>query len=100
VDVGPLRIFGSFGRHGVVPTNRLFDVAMRSFLVGREEERRLLVEALEGCRSGVGGLVLISGEAGIGKSRLVDEVLSSWEGRCLSATASSGAGRTPPCSAR
>jgi len=66
-------------------------------LVGREPELRALREALERLQAGVGGIVTIVGEAGIGKSRLVTETRSvalgrtdrqsvlRWvEGRCLS----------------
>jgi predicted ATP-dependent serine protease len=42
----------------------------------------MLAEALRRCRSGRGGVVLISGEAGIGKTRLVDEVFREWDGGC------------------
>jgi predicted ATPase len=40
-------------------------------LVGREQEVALLLERWEQVRDGVGQVVLLSGEAGIGKSRLV-----------------------------
>ena len=40
-------------------------------LVGREQEIRLLVERWTQVKAGVGQVVLLSGEAGIGKSRLV-----------------------------
>jgi class 3 adenylate cyclase len=40
-------------------------------LVGREQEIRLLVERWAQVKDGVGQVVLLSGEAGIGKSRLV-----------------------------
>jgi class 3 adenylate cyclase len=40
-------------------------------LVGREQEIRLLVERWAQVKEGVGQVVLLSGEAGIGKSRLV-----------------------------
>jgi ABC-type oligopeptide transport system substrate-binding subunit/class 3 adenylate cyclase len=70
-------------------------------IVGREAEFSALQEAVERLQAGVGGIVTIAGEAGIGKSRLVAEVrkqnlakvsrpsqgLASpqWvEGRCLS----------------
>jgi predicted ATPase/DNA-binding CsgD family transcriptional regulator len=43
-------------------------------LVGRESELRLLDELLERARVGQGQIVTISGEAGIGKSRLVGHV--------------------------
>lgn len=44
-------------------------------LVGRADERRRLREALAGCASsGRGRVVLIEGEAGIGKSRLVADL--------------------------
>jgi len=65
---------------------------LASPLVGREAEFRALREALERLQVGVGGIVTIAGEAGIGKSRLVAEVRRDgasldprWvEGRCLS----------------
>ena len=41
--------------------------------VGREHERRLLRERWEFAQKGEGQVVLISGEAGIGKSRLVGQ---------------------------
>src|SRR5690348_9146076 len=41
-------------------------------LVGRDRERALLREQFAAARAGRGGLVLIGGEAGIGKTTLVD----------------------------
>jgi class 3 adenylate cyclase/predicted ATPase len=70
-----------------------FDVAITrglTPLVGREQEVQLLLERWERATDGMGQVVLLSGEAGIGKSRLV-EVLkdhlvakaATWEYRCL-----------------
>jgi tetratricopeptide (TPR) repeat protein len=42
--------------------------------VGRSAELAQLTSALEAARSGHGSLILISGEPGIGKSRLIDEL--------------------------
>jgi DNA-binding CsgD family transcriptional regulator/tetratricopeptide (TPR) repeat protein len=43
-------------------------------LVGRDAETRALQAALAGARDGAGGLVFLTGEPGIGKSRLAREV--------------------------
>ncbi len=54
-----------------------FEVAMRTGLtplVGREEEVRLLQKHWERVKDGEGQVVLLSGEAGIGKSRLEQEL--------------------------
>lgn len=65
-------------------------------LVARAEELRGLNEALVRCRDGQGGLILVSGEAGVGKTRLVDEVTRSWGGSLLRASvAPSGAAYSP-----
>lgn len=74
---------------------------LSSPLVGRDVELRTLQTAVERLRAGIGGIVTLVGEAGIGKSRLVAEIkrsaisgqpsadLSWVEGRCLSYATSS-----------
>jgi class 3 adenylate cyclase len=56
-------------------------------LVGRSDELRQLIARWEGSRQGQGTVVLLSGEAGIGKSRLIQELCEhvAREGeRCVS----------------
>ncbi len=63
----------------------------RSPFVGRERELATLTAALDGAVAGAGALLEISGEAGMGKSRLVSELLHQARlrgarvlvGRCL-----------------
>ncbi len=61
------------GRFG----SRYRDPTLTPF-AGREAEMAQLRDAWLTACGGSGQLVLISGEAGIGKSRLVDELMSSW----------------------
>ncbi len=49
-------------------------MATRSALVGRRSEREQLEDALRRARLGSGSLVLVAGEAGVGKTRLVEEL--------------------------
>jgi DNA-binding CsgD family transcriptional regulator/tetratricopeptide (TPR) repeat protein len=48
-----------------------------SRLVGRETELSALLTSLEGAKKGAGRVVLLSGDAGIGKSRLAAEVVAT-----------------------
>jgi len=57
-------------------------------LIGREEALGQLARALDRARAGQGVAVLISGEAGVGKSRLAQEFLAGLGGRALVAAGS------------
>jgi class 3 adenylate cyclase len=68
----PMAVFGVVG-----PTEPANDVAEPAlvnmpFLVGREEELGLLLRRWEQSKAGLGQVVLLSGEAGIGKTALVE----------------------------
>ena len=100
---GPIQVKG---KQEAVPAYRVLSAkevpgkargieGLQSELVGREPEFIALREALERLQSGMGSIVTIVGEAGIGKSRLVAELrrhvgahrrapLRWLEGRCLS----------------
>jgi DNA-binding NarL/FixJ family response regulator len=58
--------------------------------IGREAERSELRELLDAARGGRGGLVLVAGEAGVGKSRLVAESLREAGATVLTGAASDG----------
>jgi predicted ATPase len=58
------------------------DAAAASPFVGREQELASLQEGWRRARAGKGSLVLISGEAGVGKTRLVEALADQlhWQG--------------------
>jgi DNA-binding winged helix-turn-helix (wHTH) protein/predicted ATPase len=70
----PFRVYAIVRESGV---QSRFDAAIRSGLtpfVGRDEELELLLQRWERARNGEGQVVLLSGEPGIGKSRLTREL--------------------------
>lgn len=63
--------------------------------VGRVEEVRELAGRLGRLRSGTGGVVLIGGEPGIGKTRLIERVVAPHAGQVAWATCGAGDGVPP-----
>ena len=49
---------------------------LRGGLIGRVQERAALDRAIEGVRDGCGSLLLVTGEAGVGKTALVNDALA------------------------
>ena len=70
----PIQVYAVRGAKSVLSR---FDAATASglaSLIGREEELRLILRRWEQAKGGEGQVVLLSGEAGIGKSRLIRAV--------------------------
>ncbi len=59
-------------------------------LIGRQAERAALLERLQALSQGIGGVVLLEGEAGIGKSRLAEDMAG--QARVRGLTTLTGAG--------
>ncbi len=64
-------------------------------LIGREKERAALTAHLDAALNGLGGLVLLEGEAGVGKTRLLREVARDAEWRGFEVLWGSGQPLTP-----
>jgi len=60
---------------------RLEEQALTLPFLGREKERTVLADQFDRAVQGKGRLVLVSGEAGVGKTRLVEEFLGRCAGR-------------------
>ena len=70
-------------------------------LIGREEDFTQLVRAWQAARNGTGGVVLLEGEGGIGKTRLVEELQGAArraapDATLIAGTTAAGLGRDAP----
>ncbi len=87
-ELSPLRLKGKaetvpvFRPHGDMP-KVIRGRSERVPVVGRAAERGLTADALDRLAAGLGGVVVIEGEAGIGKSRLVEDLIEQAEARGL-----------------
>jgi DNA-binding CsgD family transcriptional regulator/Cdc6-like AAA superfamily ATPase len=66
-------------------------MATRSLFVGREGERTRLADALDKAELGHGSVLLVSGDAGVGKTHLVQAVAEDSDALVLEARATQGA---------
>jgi len=72
---GPTRVWAALRASSVASRFEALHASGLTALVGREEETKLLLRRWERAKSGEGQMVLLSGEAGIGKSRLMAALL-------------------------
>jgi class 3 adenylate cyclase/predicted ATPase len=77
---GPVRAFAALRASSVASRFEALRADGQTALVGREEEIELLLRRWSKARSGEGQVVLLSGEAGIGKSRLTAAFLEHLAG--------------------
>jgi DNA-binding SARP family transcriptional activator len=80
--VGVIPPVGAEGLLPLPPGRNPLDAIQASRLVGRESELEFLQQCWQGAGAGQGGLVLIRGEAGVGKTRLAEEFAGRlrWQG--------------------
>ncbi len=72
---GPVRAWAALRASSVESRFEALHVSDLTALIGREEESELLLRRWSRAKSGEGQLVLLSGEAGIGKSRITAALL-------------------------
>src|SRR6202011_3100861 len=74
---GPVRVWGVLRPSSVESRFEALHASGLTALVRREEESELLLRRWARAKNGEGQVVLLSGEAGIGKSRLTATLLES-----------------------
>ena len=74
----PLRIYELKGARDLSQTQRGI-AGMEAPLIGREYETRLLLEAYQDLVKGQGCIVTVTGDAGLGKSRLIGETMRQFK---------------------
>ena len=79
-----------FRPRGETPKARLVESDAQAPMVGRTHERMQLAAKLQVLLGGQGGVVVVQGEAGLGKSRLVEDVLQ--QGQTVGVESLVGAG--------
>ncbi len=72
--VESFRVLGRLDAPWTVRASRRLDAP----LVGREQEMTVIRSALEGARDGRGHVLLLCGDPGLGKSRLIEEANAIW----------------------
>jgi hypothetical protein len=77
---GPVRAFAALRASSVESRFEAMHVGGLTALVGREEELELLLRRWARAKAGEGQVVLLSGEAGIGKSRLTAALMEELAG--------------------
>jgi class 3 adenylate cyclase/tetratricopeptide (TPR) repeat protein len=77
---GPVRAWAALRARSVESRFEALHLARLTALVGREEESELLLRRWSKAKTGEGQVVLLSGEAGIGKSRLTVALLERLAG--------------------
>lgn len=70
----PLSVY-AVSQRGAEPTIRLQEPQYALPMVGREAEQAMIQQKMAQVKAGRGQIVTISGEAGIGKSRLVAQII-------------------------
>jgi class 3 adenylate cyclase/predicted ATPase len=80
---GPVRAWAALRASAVASRFEALHASGLTALVGREEESDLLLRRWSRAKTGEGQVVLLSGEAGIGKSRLTAALLESVAGEPL-----------------
>ena len=78
---GSMELFGVLSEGGAQTRFEVATAAQLTPLVGRDQEVGLLIDRWEQVEEGLGQVVLISGEAGIGKSRLLQGINDGLAGR-------------------